>query len=519
MHSINHQLSFFTCILILFLSTTNCYSQNTNLINVDQNLKILEIDHVDNIPVKPYLIKDYDNEDNIWIGTYSNYTTYLNRIGVGLDTIESYQSNYSENCGMKYFKYDSLFYSFKYFTRHDFGFMLYDSFYVGVYDSKLNKLFEKKLIDNSNSIYNFPETYICEEHGIMLTEDRNILFYQIDILSNPDTAFLDINLFDLSGNLIKKNLLPIKIKPRYSRFSLIETQDAFKMLIIEYNYKVGNKVEYNNITLNIDKSNLIIQSIDSIINSDKQVGYNSARKINDSILVSYGFMKSEVNEDKMGINIINYLSGSVNQFQFDKWRQDTTLIFPHNPFYFLNYFDFKREDSIYFCYDTRYVENLGGGIIGVNSGYLTILNFNINGDINFSYKVEYDTINFAGIMGMKVIGDNNLLVTGILNDKCWILKFSPNGFVGLTNIETNEKESIRVYPNPAKDFINVDIEADRFSSSEIELFDIQGRLVKKSKLNAQIGNRIDVSMLNPGAYNYRVVINGKGISGKVIIGE
>ena len=66
----------------------------------------------------------------------------------------------------------------------------------------------------------------------------------------------------------------------------------------------------------------------------------------------------------------------------------------------------------------------------------------------------------------------------------------PNGFVGLTNIETNEKASLKVYPNPARDFINVDIEADRFSSSEIELFDIQGRLVKKSKLNAQIGNRI-----------------------------
>ncbi len=78
---------------------------------------------------------------------------------------------------------------------------------------------------------------------------------------------------------------------------------------------------------------------------------------------------------------------------------------------------------------------------------------------------------------------------------------------------------LNVYPNPSKDFINVDIEADRFSSSEIELYDIQGRLVKKSKLNAQIGNRIDVSTLNPGAYTYRVVINGKGISGKVIIGE
>ena len=71
----------------------------------------------------------------------------------------------------------------------------------------------------------------------------------------------------------------------------------------------------------------------------------------------------------------------------------------------------------------------------------------------------------------------------------------PNGCVGLTNIETNEKASRKVYPNPAKDYIYVDIEAERFSSSEIELYDIQGRMVKKSKLNAQIGNRIDVLLL------------------------
>ncbi|MFV0501598.1 MAG: T9SS type A sorting domain-containing protein, partial [Bacteroidales bacterium] len=136
----------------------------------------------------------------------------------------------------------------------------------------------------------------------------------------------------------------------------------------------------------------------------------------------------------------------------------------------------------------------------------------------FDYAYDLDTNTWKYINGIRATSDGGLIIAVTTFYEGYFIKFMPNGFVSITNIETNEKASIKVYPNPARDFINVDIEADRFSSSEIELFDIQGRLVKKSKLNAQIGNRIDVSSLNPGAYTYRVVINGKGISGKVIIG-
>ena len=48
---------------------------------------------------------------------------------------------------------------------------------------------------------------------------------------------------------------------------------------------------------------------------------------------------------------------------------------------------------------------------------------------------------------------------------------------------------------------------------------MQGKLVKKSKLNSKKENRINVSNLNSGAYNYNVSLNGKTISGKIIIGK
>ena len=58
-----------------------------------------------------------------------------------------------------------------------------------------------------------------------------------------------------------------------------------------------------------------------------------------------------------------------------------------------------------------------------------------------------------------------------------------------------------------------------YKSRTTELIDMQGRIVKSAKLKAKQGNRIDVSSLSSGAYTYNVSLNGKTISGKIIIGK
>ena len=58
-----------------------------------------------------------------------------------------------------------------------------------------------------------------------------------------------------------------------------------------------------------------------------------------------------------------------------------------------------------------------------------------------------------------------------------------------------------------------------YKSRTTELIDMQGRIVKTAKLKAKQGNRIDVSSLSAGAYTYNVSLNGKTISGKIIIGK
>jgi hypothetical protein len=62
-----------------------------------------------------------------------------------------------------------------------------------------------------------------------------------------------------------------------------------------------------------------------------------------------------------------------------------------------------------------------------------------------------------------------------------------------------ERESICIYPNPAKDVIYLKYH-ERFAKDHILIFDSSGRLV----LDQIINNKIDVSLLNPGVYYVKV---------------
>lgn len=43
----------------------------------------------------------------------------------------------------------------------------------------------------------------------------------------------------------------------------------------------------------------------------------------------------------------------------------------------------------------------------------------------------------------------------------------PIGYNSILNIETQEKVDIKVYPNPAKDYISVDFDQKNFNQAEI----------------------------------------------------
>ena len=61
---------------------------------------------------------------------------------------------------------------------------------------------------------------------------------------------------------------------------------------------------------------------------------------------------------------------------------------------------------------------------------------------------------------------------------------------------SDEPEEIRVYPNPANSYINIDF-PDSWSRANIQLLDIHGRIVFRE---SSIGNQIGLPSLSTGTY-------------------
>ena len=64
-----------------------------------------------------------------------------------------------------------------------------------------------------------------------------------------------------------------------------------------------------------------------------------------------------------------------------------------------------------------------------------------------------------------------------ITSNAWLLKYSPygNGYESLNDIEINNQSLVNVYIlNPAKDFINVDIEATNFKKVKLSYLICKG---------------------------------------------
>ncbi len=73
---------------------------------------------------------------------------------------------------------------------------------------------------------------------------------------------------------------------------------------------------------------------------------------------------------------------------------------------------------------------------------------------------------------------------------------------------------LRVFPNPATEFITVDLQ-DISPSAKISLYDSQGRQVLERRLKE--GEPVPVSDLARGIYMYRVSDRGKLYEGKILV--
>ncbi len=84
----------------------------------------------------------------------------------------------------------------------------------------------------------------------------------------------------------------------------------------------------------------------------------------------------------------------------------------------------------------------------------------------------------------------------------------------LTNIDKNDRFSIQIYPNPAKDFVQVNSEA---KIDNLKIYDLKGQIkvvfieINKKKLN------LSVSGYNPGVYLFRLESDNKVVNKRIVI--
>ncbi len=85
--------------------------------------------------------------------------------------------------------------------------------------------------------------------------------------------------------------------------------------------------------------------------------------------------------------------------------------------------------------------------------------------------------------------------------------------VGTLSVDDNWVQSLSIYPNPAKDIINIKL--NNYQNTSATLYDISGRLMFEKKLNSDISS-IDVSNLNNGMYLLKINAENKTITKRVI---
>jgi hypothetical protein len=82
------------------------------------------------------------------------------------------------------------------------------------------------------------------------------------------------------------------------------------------------------------------------------------------------------------------------------------------------------------------------------------------------------------------------------------------------SIEENETENIKVYPNPAEDFVELSALSGQLSA--VKIYNCLGMMVEKIEVNAD-EVEIKVTDYKPGVYFINIETNNSSVTKKIIV--
>ena len=386
----------------------------------------------------------------------------------------------------------------------------------------------------TNSIYNTRATIFDFTNDsikwlyfqIKSLKNNNILICLVDTTTNTTELSHKVKLIEIDtlGNVIKTKL----INHLNRSIDVCEVNDTTILLSLDGGDNI-NWIEGNAVIYYLDRNTFDIK--------DSMNGFpiTHMKRLTDDMIFAYCEVGENLQINPIGkLNIFNIATQLFTTINYqpqghnssNPYSQNSYNIFmPYGGEYKMdddnncNVTDFMHLDSVYTCY---YVSRNGNNFY---NSHIEILGLNVQQlDTNFVFPMYFDTTSKNIIEVIKATKDGGVIFvckSGINYNtyfyEMYAVKFMPNGFASIRDLTTGEKESIRVYPVPAKDWVCVQIESKNIGvGSNISIYNMSGELATQQALT-KADTKINVSSLAAGAYTYAVVLNGKSLSGKLII--
>ncbi|MBL0314396.1 MAG: T9SS type A sorting domain-containing protein [Flavobacteriales bacterium] len=165
---------------------------------------------------------------------------------------------------------------------------------------------------------------------------------------------------------------------------------------------------------------------------------------------------------------------------------------------------------------------------GTAFGY--ICRIDQNGNELWYRKYQQTAGNECFATDVSPTSDGGFIMTGLLTSNSnlnlpqdmWAIKLDSMGClipgcqVGI--IEKGEVAAMRVYPNPADDFINVFVESQQVGDCALHLYDLQGRELQCTTVR-ESGNTwmMDSATLSPGTYLLQLLVDGAVVKSEKVV--